>query len=54
MANRGLVLNNSVDSVNSFLWLHYEIFQRRSLVAVRYAARTVRIKLFFRASTKII
>ena len=35
MANIGLVLNNSVDSVNSFRWLHYETFQRRSLVAIR-------------------
>ena len=46
MANRGFVLNNSVGSVNLFLWLHYETFQRRSLVAVRYAARAVRVRLF--------
>ena len=53
MASRGMLLNNSVDSVNSIPWVHYEIIQRGSLVAIRYAARTVRIKLFFRASTKI-
>ncbi len=30
MAHRGLVLNNSVDSVNSFRWVHYGNIQRRS------------------------
>jgi hypothetical protein len=29
------VFNNSVGSVNLFPWVHYETFQRRSLVPVR-------------------
>jgi len=35
MANRGLVLNNSVGSVNLFPWVHHEYFQRGSLAAIR-------------------
>ena len=33
MANRGLGHNNSVGSVNLFLWMHHETFQRGSLAA---------------------
>jgi hypothetical protein len=32
--------------MNLFRWLHNETYQCRSLAPVRYAARTVRIKLF--------
>ena len=35
MANRGLVFNNSVGSVNLFPWVQHETFQRGSLAAVR-------------------
>jgi hypothetical protein len=38
MANRGLVLNNSIGSVNLFRWEHYETIQRGSLAAIRYTA----------------
>ena len=38
MANRGLVFNNSVGSVNLFPWVHHETIQRGSLAAVRYVA----------------
>jgi hypothetical protein len=31
IANRGLVFNNSVDSVNLFPWVHYETIQRGQL-----------------------
>jgi hypothetical protein len=30
MANKVFVLNNLFDSVNSFRWLHDDIYQRRS------------------------
>ena len=42
-----------VISVNLFRLVHIAAFQCRSLAPVRYAARTVRVRLFFRASTKI-
>ncbi len=35
MANRGIVLNNVIDSVNSFRLVHYENIQRGSLAPVR-------------------
>jgi hypothetical protein len=54
MAIIGLVLNNKIISVNSLPWVHVENYQRRSLAPVRYAARAVRIKLFFRESSKIL
>ena len=31
MANRGLVLNNSIGSVNLFPWVHYDTIQRGQL-----------------------
>jgi hypothetical protein len=54
MANIGFGLNNFFFSMNSFRLVHLESYQRRSLAPIRYAARAVRIKLFFRASTKIL
>ena len=39
MANRGIVFNNSVGSVNLFPWVHYETIQRGSLAANRYVAQ---------------
>jgi hypothetical protein len=45
---------NLAISMNLFRFKQYENYQRRSLAPIRYAARTVRIKLFFRASTKIL
>ena len=38
MANRGIVLNNSFDSVNMFRFVNYETYHRGSLAAVRYTA----------------
>jgi hypothetical protein len=35
MANKVFVLNNFVDSVNSFRWLQFESNQRRSLAPIR-------------------
>jgi hypothetical protein len=34
IANKAFVLNNSVDSVNMFLWAHCETYQRGSLGAI--------------------
>ena len=49
-----MILINMVYSMNPFRFVYIETYQRGSLAPVRYAARTVRIKLFFRASTKIL
>jgi hypothetical protein len=46
MASVGFSLNNFFFSMNSLPWVHVESYQRRSLAPVRYAARTVRKKLF--------
>jgi hypothetical protein len=42
MANKVFVLNNSVDSVNSFRWVHVESYRRRSLAPIRYVAQAAR------------
>jgi hypothetical protein len=34
IACRGLVLNNSIGSVNQFPWVHHETIQRGSLAAI--------------------
>jgi hypothetical protein len=54
MAVRGFVFNNKLFSMNLFRFVYFESIQRGSLAAIRYAARAVRIKLFFRASSKIL
>jgi hypothetical protein len=50
----GLVQMIKLSLWDLFRLVQYETYQRRSLAPVRYAARVVRIKLFFRASTKIL
>ena len=48
MANRGLVLNNSVGSVNLFPWVHYDNWSRgqlsRSPLGCACGAHSVGIK----------
>jgi hypothetical protein len=43
MANRGSLLNNLIDSVNSFRYVHYETYQCRS-GAVRHGAEHERVR----------
>jgi hypothetical protein len=52
MASNGRVQMRKLSLWDLFRLLQYETYQRRSLAPVRYAARTVRIKLFFRQVPK--
>jgi hypothetical protein len=42
MASRCFVFNNKLFYMNSFRWVQFENYQRRSLVAVRYVAQAAR------------
>jgi hypothetical protein len=48
------MFNNKLFSMNLFRLVYFENYQCGSLAAIRYAARTMRKKLFFKASTKIL